>query len=182
MIIPATIQGLDTNWVVGLFVAGVLLILAGRDAIHLRRIPTGHPSRGHYVFGAIVLVILSIGMVMVMFAMERKEQSLQRIAPVPPGSRFAIERMALDRNDAWVYESPMTLDAITAFLLSAVPANGGTIVGHDHREEEGGRSAIVAIDTGEEQLFVTIIDQERSRLVHYSFEGELSIVDIPGSP
>lgn len=163
-------------WFLIALIAGILLLLAIREARLVWRVPVGHPERGYYWFNMFFLIAASCAVVWGGNYLDSGRQELESLISSPPGSRYAIERNSVLHATSWVYTTNQGGEYIRNFYREYAREHGIGFIEDDH---DGVRMSF-GLPSG--NLYLTLHQEGKETVLYFSREGEAIVVIIPASP
>jgi hypothetical protein len=164
----------DLPWNIGLGLGVLLVLLALREFLHARRCPPTFPDRGVGFFHAVLLSVFALLVFVGMWRLWIRAQQLNAFIPIYPAARYAPEREAFADHTQWIFVSRDSGEDIHAYYRDVAGALGYRFV-----SDNGTTTERLLLTRGKDDLFITIVDERRTRVLYFSESGEVRVVTTP---
>lgn len=156
-------------------VSAILVILFLRELSLLSRLKKNDPQRGLYWFNTIVLAAGTAFILSVALYLDGRKILIESVITPFPGAHFAPHHSIVS-GDVFIYTTTSPIDEIESFYRAIAAEHMLPIF----VERKAG---VVAIAIGESpRVFLTVLDRGRHRELHYSFNGEVNMVNSSTTP
>ena len=161
-------------WVLGVLIAAVLLFLAVREFLLARRYPHNLPERGMGFFHGFILLGFFVFVLYGMGLLYAHEQKLELIISVFPSARYAPEREAFEDEGTWVFVSSASSETIRSYYVELADQ-----LGYRLAMNVDGATQRLLLSRERDNIFLTIEDRDNVRVLYYSEEGSVRVVEVP---
>jgi hypothetical protein len=154
------------------FLAFLLLLLAIREWVILKRFPSGHKERVQGWFTLLMLVIASGCIVGIGFFIDGSRISFSRLLPAYPLARYAFEESDVFRHASWVFKTADT-PAVVLSYYRAYAEREHVQFFEDNTDSES--RMVFVLPTG--TIFLTIRDGGvgGSTVLYFTRDGQMHI-------
>lgn len=163
-----------TQWIlVGVFIFTLFFLLI-RELFLVRRIPSGHPSRGLAIFDVCILFLFTVASLIGVLYLWNIEQAAKSYFDVYPTARYALERYPTSATGDLIFMTSDTTVDIVRYYTQEAKRHGGAFA----KTEDGGMTRL-AIGLTNAAQFLTIVDEGDQRALHFSKMGNITTISVP---
>lgn len=159
-------------WIFSALCIALLLYLLQSEFSQATHVDTSEFDRGVRWFNVSVLLALVVIVGYITYQLEVHRQTLDRLVTLYPSARYAPERESFGEREKWVYVSREEADAIITFYQKESVLNDYGLV-----TNKSGATTRLLFTQGGEQFFLTIVDEGRFRVLYYSKEGKIQVIN-----
>lgn len=158
-------------WFYSAVFIAILVFLLGAELVRSRRVLITDFDRTRARFNAGILFILILATIYLTYMIEMHRKHLDVLIAPFPSARYAPERESLTSSERWVYVTHQQTDEIVAFYRQYSSGAGYTLV-----VDSGTTTSRLLFSRDGKQIFLTIENENDTRVLYYSEDGNARIV------
>lgn len=155
-------------WIYGGALIFLLLCIVAREVFHVWRGRHYSTHRVPHLFNIFILLVLVLATYYGIRRFEEHRERFESTSLSYPRADYRAERQSLQFGDEWVYETVDTPETVIAFYKAQAKNNRYAVT-----VDTGTSSPRLLLERSGVRLFLTIINENEVRVLHYGKDGRV---------
>lgn len=168
---PTVFESLPQFWLYGVGVIFALTLIIGVEVYYVWRSRHFDLHRVPHLFNIFILLLLVFA---TYYGMQRFEDHRDRFESTSlsyPRASYKAERQSLEFGDDWVYVTDDTPETVIAFYETQAETSRYNVI-----VDTTTSTPRLLFQRNDTRLFLTIINEEDERVLHYGKEGSVQTI------